>query len=57
VRHIRVNLAFIIDAINDREIELFYCGTDDQVADIGTSQRTHKAFARHCATILGRGSV
>ena len=47
----------IIDAIDDREIELCYCGTDDQVANISTSQRAYVTFARHRATILGRDSA
>ena len=52
-RHIRVNLGFIVDAIDAREIEVHYVGTADQVADIGTNQRDVATFVRHRDFLLG----
>ena len=52
-RHIRVNLGFIVDAIDAREIEIHYVGTADQVADVGTNQRDVETFVRHRNLLLG----
>ena len=49
VRHIRVNLAFITDAIDDREIELCYCGTDDQVLPTSAPRSARTRHSRATA--------
>ena len=52
-RHLRVNLGFVVDAIDAREIEIHYVGTADQVADVGTNQRDVETFVRHRNLLLG----
>ena len=52
-RHLRVNLGFVIDAVNAGDIVLVYTKSADQLADIGTAQRAPEVFERHRDALLG----
>ena len=53
-RHLRVNLAFVIDAVAAADISIIYTATAQQFADIGTAQRSPEVFELHRDNILGQ---
>ena len=52
-RHLRVNLAFVIDAVAAADIVLVYTPTAIQFADIGTAQRAPDIYEAHRDNIPG----
>ncbi|KAJ0952477.1 putative RNA-directed DNA polymerase [Helianthus annuus] len=45
-KHIRVKYHFIRDLIKKREVEVVFCATKDQIADIMTKALQSKDFTR-----------
>ena len=45
-KHIEPHMHFIINLVHDRVLEVLYCPTDDQVADIFTKSLTETKFSK-----------
>ena len=45
-KHIEIHMHFIRNLVHDRVIEVLYCPTDDQVADIFTKSLTEAKFSK-----------
>ena len=45
-KHIELHMHFIRNLVHDRVIEVLYCPTDDQVADIFTKSLTEEKFSK-----------
>ncbi len=52
-RHLRVNIGFVIDAVDRGEIVLHYCPSASMFADMATAQRNPDTFERHRDMALG----
>ena len=56
-RHVRVNIGFIIDAIDAGEIECKWVPTQDQIANTFTAAEDRVRFARNRDALLGSRSI
>ena len=52
-RHIRIAIAFVLDAVDAREIIVEYVSSQDQVADVLVAAEDRERFQRNAAILLG----
>jgi hypothetical protein len=53
---LRINIAFIVEAIDAREIEVHYIASAEQAADMLTAAEDRARFERNRDLLLGHGN-